>query len=143
MAYLTMPATRSAGRRLGLTIAGCATLAAAAAAQQPATTAPVVDVALSSFKFTPGTIQLDHGRAYVFHLTNQSGGAHDFTAQAFFDAATIAPADRARIDKGKVELGGGDDVDIHLIAPPAGRYKVHCTHFMHSMFGMTGEIVVN
>jgi hypothetical protein len=31
---------------------------------------------------------------------------------------------------------------IHLM-PAAGHYKLRCTHTMHAMFGMTGEIVVD
>jgi plastocyanin len=33
-------------------------------------------------------------------------------------------------------------VTIRLTAPAAGRYKVNCSHFMHSTFGMIGEIIV-
>jgi uncharacterized cupredoxin-like copper-binding protein len=105
--------------------------------------APVIEIALSNFRFTPETIRLEHGRAYVLHLVNESGGGHDFTARAFFDAATIAPNDRARLDDGSVELGGHEQARIRLTAPAAGVYKVHCAHFMHGLFGMKGEIVVS
>ena len=51
-------------------------------------------------------------------------------------------SDRAKMDKSGVDLEGGESVDIHLIAPPPGSYEMHCSHFMHSSFGMTGTIVV-
>jgi uncharacterized cupredoxin-like copper-binding protein len=99
-----------------------------------------VDIALSNFKFTPNTIALAHGQPYVLHLT--SSGGHSFAAKAFFAAATMTAAERAKVAGGKVELAGGESVDVHLIAPAAGTYKISCTHFLHSSFGMTGHFAV-
>ena len=33
-------------------------------------------------------------------------------------------------------------MDITLTPRAPGTYKVECTHFLHSLFGMTGTIVV-
>ena len=101
-----------------------------------------IDIQLSNFKFAPATIAMTHGQPYVLHLTNGSGGSHDFVAKGFFAAAQVAPGDRARIRGGSIELDGGESADIHLTAPAPGSYEVHCSHFMHSTFGMTGKIVV-
>lgn len=123
--------------------AALVTTSIAATAQAPAGAPQTIEIALSNFKFTPPTISLHHGQAYVLHIANRSGGGHDFVAKAFFAAADVAPADRRRITNGDVELGGGESADIHLVAPASGRYEVHCSHFMHSTFGMRGEIVVS
>ncbi|GLK45868.1 hypothetical protein GCM10017612_37880 [Novosphingobium resinovorum] len=104
--------------------------------------AETLDVQLSSFQFSPSTITLQHGQAYDLHFANVSSGGHDFTAKEFFAAAQIMDSDRARVSGGKVAVDAGHSVDVHLVAPMAGTYKVRCTHFMHSTFGMTGEIVV-
>jgi uncharacterized cupredoxin-like copper-binding protein len=125
-------------RRIRILLALGATVPAAPSLAQPA----AVDVELSNFKYSPETIRLQPGHDYVLHLVNRSGGGHDFSAKAFFAAARIAPEDRAKLSGGRVNLGGGEEVRIHLTAPAAGRYPVRCTHFMHSTFGMTGEIVV-
>lgn len=101
-----------------------------------------VAIELSNFKFTPPTITLEHGRPYVLHLSNKAKGGHNFVAREFFAAAEIAPADRGRLSKGGIELDGGDQADIHFVAPAPGRYDVRCTHFMHKAFGMKGEIIV-
>ena len=101
-----------------------------------------VAIELSSFKFTPSTITLEHGRPYVLHLSNKASGGHNFVAKSFFAAADVAPADRARLSKGGISLDGGDQADIHFVAPAPGRYEVRCTHFMHQTFGMKGEIIV-
>jgi uncharacterized cupredoxin-like copper-binding protein len=101
-----------------------------------------VEIDLSNFKFTPDAITLQHGQPYVLHLVNKAKGGHDFEAKAFFAAASVAPEDRAVIAKGKIAVGGGQAIDVHLTAPGAGTYAVRCTHFMHSTFGMTGKIVV-
>ena len=33
-------------------------------------------------------------------------------------------------------------MDITLTPRATGTYKIECTHFLHSLFGMTGTIVV-
>lgn len=112
-------------------------------AQALAQDAPATEtVELSSFEFAPSMVQLDHGRPYVLHLVNISDGGHNFVAKEFFAAARVDPADQGKIRNGRVEVGGGQQVDIRLTAPGPGRYKLHCSHFMHAPFGMTGQIVV-
>lgn len=101
-----------------------------------------VEIDLSSFKYEPATIALDHGFSYVMHFVNTSGKGHDFVAKSFFAAATVASEDRARTTDGGVELEGNQSVDIHLTAPQPGTYDVHCSHFMHSAFGMKATIIV-
>lgn len=120
-----------------------ALLSAPAAAQSPdwSHAAPVT-IALSSFKFTPDRIVLKHGEPYRLHFTNTSSGGHDFAAREFFAAATIAPDDRATLSGGKIELGEGESADVRLIPGKPGSYPVHCSHFLHSSFGMVGTIVV-
>lgn len=110
-------------------------------AAAPAPAVEQVDVALSNFKFTPSTIHLKHGQQYVLHLT--SSGGHSFQAKTFFAAATIAPADRATITNGRIELTSARGADIHLTAPARGIYPIRCTHTLHASFGMTGKIIVD
>ncbi len=119
-----------------------AALLAAPALAQPAP-AVRIDIALSSFKFAPEPIRLVHGRAYVLHFENRSGGGHDFTAKDFFVAATISPGDTAKVTEGEIALHGHESVDVRLIAPAAGTYSVKCGHFMHAMLGMKTQIVVS
>jgi uncharacterized cupredoxin-like copper-binding protein len=108
-------------------------------AQDPVET---VTVQLSNFDFTPDHIELQHGHRYVLHLVSIVGGGHDFTAPQFFAAANVAPADRAKIDHGRVAVHGRATVNVQLTAPAAGTYPLHCSHFGHAAFGMTGQIVV-
>ena len=104
-------------------------------------TAPTVTVTLSSFDYTPATIRLRAGEPVILRLVNTSGKGHDFSAPEFFAAAVVRPQDRALLAKGKIELGGHVAREVAL-RPAAGRYRLRCTHFMHSAFGMKGEIVV-
>jgi uncharacterized cupredoxin-like copper-binding protein len=104
--------------------------------------ARLLTIQLSSFKFEPSDIILEHGQPYMLHFVNRSSGGHDFAGKDFFAQARIKPEDAAKVSGGRVELGGGRSVDVHLIAPQPGSYTVRCTHFMHSVFGMTGRIVV-
>lgn len=116
-----------------------ALLAPSATAQAPT----VVNVQLSSFKFTPKTIILDRGKSYVLRLHNVSKDGHDFTAPSFFAAAKIAPADRQMVTEGEVEVHPGMTHAVRLTAPAVpGRYKVKCTHTFHKLLGMSGTIIV-
>lgn len=118
-------------------------LAAPALAQEPDwSTAPQVAVTLSSFDFDPSSIHLHAGQPVTLHLVNDSSGGHNFAAPEFFAAATIRTEDKGLIYKGAIDLTGHQTKDIHLV-PVAGHYKLRCTHAMHAMFGMTGEIVVD
>jgi uncharacterized cupredoxin-like copper-binding protein len=114
-----------------------------AAAQAPVGGPDRIEIDLSNFKFTPSSVTLHHGSAYVLHFANKAGGGHDFVAKAFFAAAAVAPADRGRVASGEIDLGGGEAADVRLVAPAPGRFEAHCSHFMHSTFGMRGEIIVN
>lgn len=125
-------------------------ITAAAAAAAPLFAAPgpdwdharQIDVELSNFDFTPKTLTLRHGQPYRLRLVNRGSGGHNFSAPAFFKAATIAPDDAAAVAKGAIELAKGESRDVRLI-PAAGRYKLKCAHFLHSGFGMKGEILVD
>jgi uncharacterized cupredoxin-like copper-binding protein len=101
-----------------------------------------VSIELSSFKFTPSTLELQSGRPYRLHLTNSSSGGHDFAAKEFFAASTISQEDQAKAKGGKLGLKSGESADIRLVPGTAGSYALRCTHFMHSTFGMTGTITV-
>lgn len=100
-----------------------------------------VEVVLTSFSFTPKTLRLRAGVPVRLTIRDEKGG-HNFAAPAFFAKAKIAPEDAAKIRRGKIELEGGDAVTIRLV-PAAGSYKLTCTHFLHTSFGMKGSIVVD
>ena len=101
-----------------------------------------ITIELSSFKFTPASEALQRGTVYRLHLVNTSSGGHDFVAREFFAGSMIAPEDRAKITNGGVDVEGGGSVDVRLIPNRAGSFKAHCSHFLHSSFGMTGTITV-
>jgi uncharacterized cupredoxin-like copper-binding protein len=117
---------------------------AAAAAQAPAwSDEQTISVQLSNFKFSPSEITLQAGKPYRLHLENAASHAHDFSSADFFGAVDIRPADQAKVKEGRIEVGGGQSVDVELVPKVRGEYRLRCTHFMHSSFGMTGSIVVN
>jgi plastocyanin len=110
------------------------------AAVAPAATQPAVQVIdVQSFSFAPKPIHLAAGKRVTLSFVNHSGGGHDFTAPEFFAYSTIS-AGAAPL--GKVALPGHAVRTITLI-PRAGTYKAHCSHFLHSSFGMTDVIVVD
>ena len=108
----------------------------------PAQAPSVVEVRLSNFNFTPRTIVFDHGRPYVMRLVNEASGGHNFAARAFFEAASVAPRERGWVQEGEIEVPARQIREIRLTAPPPGKYKLKCTHTLHSTFGMKGTIVV-
>jgi plastocyanin len=119
------------------------TIPGAPASAQDWSTAQSVRMELSSFKFTPADLRLKRGAPYNIHFFNSASGGHDFVAKEFFDEATIAPEDKSKLRNGGIDLEGGESVDIKLIANRPGVYKSRCTHFMHSMMGMTGTVTVD
>lgn len=114
--------------------------AASTAPAQPA--GQEIEVHMSSYKFEPSTIHMRRNAPYVLVLRNTSHGGHSFEAREFF-AATEAAADRGSFEGGKIEVPGGEEVRVAVTPTRAGTYPFHCTHPLHSAFGMTGSIVVD
>jgi plastocyanin len=104
--------------------------------------APVVEVRLSSYHFTPNVVRLEAGRPYALKLVNAASVGHTFTAPDFFAAAQVAPGAAPLVEKGQIELPRGGTVVIRLV-PTAGEYKVVCTELGHALLGMTGRVVVS
>jgi uncharacterized cupredoxin-like copper-binding protein len=102
----------------------------------------LIEVHLSNFRFTPRTLVFDHGRPYTLRIVNRAGGGHDFTAPEFFARSNIAAGSRGLVEGGEVEVPPGQVREIRLVAPPAGPYKLKCSHTFHKFFGMSGTIIV-
>ena len=100
-----------------------------------------VEVILADFSFAPETIRLNAGHKVTLHLENRGSGGHNFAAPQFFAAAVVDPVSKTHVRKGKVEVKKGEAIDI-ILTPVAGDYRLKCTHFLHSGFGMKGKIVV-
>jgi uncharacterized cupredoxin-like copper-binding protein len=129
---------------LPVVVAGCATAPAAPPAQPSVATgesAGIFTVVLTDFAFTPDHIALRAGVPARLRLVNNSKGGHDFSAPAFFAASSIAPGTTAPKD-GAIEVGSHQTVEIAVTPRTPGTYPVECTHFLHSLFGMTTTIAV-
>ncbi len=107
-------------------------------AQTPART----EIVLADFSFTPAALHLKAGQAVTLHFVNRGSGGHNFDAPDFFAAARIDPASAGAVKNGKVELKKGLSADVTLV-PAKGSYHVHCSHLMHTGFGMKGDITVD
>lgn len=102
-----------------------------------------VEIGLSNYAFAPQELHLQHGVPYVLHFANTASKGHDFSAPSFFATATIAAGDQSHVVKGAVDLEENQAADVKLIPNTPGTYAVTCTHFMHTMLGMTGKVVVD
>jgi uncharacterized cupredoxin-like copper-binding protein len=107
-----------------------------------AQTAAPISITLTDYAFTPDTLDLKAGVTYQMHFVNSGTKDHNFDAPEFFAAAKIAPEDEAKVEKGLVALDGGQSVDITVTPDKPGTFPVECTHFMHKMMGMHGNITV-
>ena len=116
-------------------VALAAFVAGPATAQRPDTQG----INVYSFGYTPKLIHLAAGRPVTLTFTNTSGSGHDFTAKEFFASSQVTAG---AAPKGEIELKPHETKSITLV-PRAGSYQVHCSHFMHTTFGMTGTIAVN
>lgn len=99
------------------------------------------EVVLADFNFSPQSVRLPANQKITLHIANRGSGGHNFAAPEFFAKAQLEPASAALVRKGKLEVKKGQSVDL-VLTPAAGRYKLKCSHFLHSGFGMKGEIVV-
>lgn len=128
------------------TLGAVAFLGTAHAADAPAGTdwskAQEITVAMSDFSFAPANLQLHANQPYRLHLTNSSGHGHNFDAPVLFASAVIAPDDQSKVIDGSIEVAGGQSVNVKFVPNAAGTYKFHCSHFLHSSFGMHGEALV-
>ena len=113
---------------------------AQSAARPPDTTA-IASIVLENFAFRPSHIHLRAGVPVRLVLTNQSSGAHDFSAPEFFATASFVQPSAAP-PEGRIEVKGQRIVQITLVPRVAGSYRLSCTHFLHSLFGMHGTIDV-
>jgi plastocyanin len=109
--------------------------------QEPAAAPVVIPIRLSNFAFTPDHLRLRVGVPVRLQLVNESSGGHSFVAPAFFAASAFAPGS-APPPGGKLEVAGRTTVELTLIPRTPGSFAVECTHFLHTLFGMKGTIVV-
>jgi len=100
-----------------------------------------ITVHLSNFSFVPDRLRLRAGVPVRLHIVNDSSLGHNFSAPALFLLASLFP-DGAPPASGKVEVGPNQSEDLFLVPSAPGTYKFECTHFLHSLFNMTGSIVV-
>jgi plastocyanin len=103
--------------------------------------APILTVRMSNFAFDPDHLRLKAGIPVRLRLTNESSGGHDFSAPEFFAASGFPPGSSAPPD-GAVAVGSRQTVEIVIVPHTPGAYRVECTHFLHSLFGMHGTVEV-
>ncbi len=108
-----------------------------------ASDATVVTIELTNFSFAPANLSLVHGQNYRLRLVNRASGGHNFKAPGFFAASTIAPESASRIASGGVEVHGHETIELDVTPLRPGHYDLKCTHFLHGVMGMKGEITVS
>jgi uncharacterized cupredoxin-like copper-binding protein len=118
--------------------AGGAVAAANWASAQP------IDVVMTEFAFAPAHIRLRAGQPYRLHLENHGSGGHSISAPKFFASATWRDEATAAVAAGSdaIEVAPGAARDLYLTPRQTGTFPFECSHFLHSTFGMVGDIVV-
>lgn len=132
-----MAVPRSSGLLFGVLLLGVSVSAVNAAPAQ------TIQIEMSNYKFTPNMLQLHANTPYQLRLTNTAHGDHDFNAPQLFAASTIAAGDQSKVVDGEIDVEAGQTVEVNFTPTQTGTYKFHCTHFLHSAFGMHGEAVVD
>ena len=98
-------------------------------------------VKLTDFAFSPAYLRFQVGRPVHLVVVNEGSGEHDFSAPEFFSAVKYGPGSSAPAD-GRIEIGKNETKELELLPVAAGSYKLKCTHFLHTVFGMHGVIEV-
>ncbi|HEY4042757.1 MAG TPA: cupredoxin domain-containing protein [Rhodopila sp.] len=113
------------------------------AQQTPAPHSPTdtITVRLSNFAFAPDHLRLKAGVPLRLRLENASNGGHDFSAPAFFAASLLPPGSPA-LSGGAVAVSAHQTLELDVMPRTPGTYRLECTHFLHSLFGMHGTIEV-
>jgi uncharacterized cupredoxin-like copper-binding protein len=130
-----------------LTLGACASRPAAPDHMQVApasidwSAARTVTVRLTDFDFVPSDLTFGSAQPVKLMLVNDGSGVHDFSAPAFFAAASLRQGSAAPAG-GKVSVSKGQSAEIDLVPGAAGKYPLTCTEFLHEMLGMTGTIAV-
>jgi uncharacterized cupredoxin-like copper-binding protein len=128
--------------KIGSNLVAAAILLFAVNGHASAQTVTPINISLTNYAFTPNAINLKAGTTYRMHFTNDGSKGHNFNAPEFFAGSQVAQVDESKIDEGSVELDSGQAIDITVTPSRAGTYSFDCTHFMHSMLGMHGKIIV-
>ncbi|HET6307582.1 MAG TPA: cupredoxin domain-containing protein [Rhodopila sp.] len=108
---------------------------------EPARATETITVHLSNFAFDPAQLRLKVGVPVRLRLVNESGGGHDFSSPSFFSANTVLPGGSAP-EHGEIAVASHQTVEMTLLPRTPGTYRLECTHFLHSFFGMHGTIEV-
>jgi plastocyanin len=130
----------------GALVTGLATLSTPPIARGQQTTAlagvtETITVRLSNFAFDPDHLRLKAGAPIRLHLVNESSGGHDFSAPAFFASSSILAGSPVP-SNGELAVGSHQTVEIAVVPHTPGTYRLECTHFLHSLFGMHGTVEV-
>ena len=90
--------------------------------------AAAVDVSLTEFAITPGTLAAAPGAPQAFALTNDGQAEHNFTIDAGPQSETLAPGDATTLESEGLE---------------AGTYRVFCSLPGHADAGMEATLEVS
>ena len=96
-----------------------------------------ITIAMTDDGFVPRRFVVRGGAPYVLRIVNRSGKGHNFTQNAFFANADVAPEDRRAANGGQISLHPGESATIHLLAPdtrPGGTYE-----FVSTVLGDAGK----
>jgi plastocyanin len=113
----------------------------ALAAAGPDAAPETITIRLSSFKYKPDHLQLRAGVPVRLRFVNDSDGGHDFSAPDLFSTSAYGPGSSPP-ERGRVDVPGHGTAEISIVPRRPGTYDFHCTHFLHSLFGMTGTVVI-
>lgn len=122
----------------GLVFAG---LAGPAAADENWGSAKTVEVQLVNYAFAPSTIRLHASEPVRIKIVNRSRTAHAFHSPSFFGAGLVREEDRQLVRGGRVFVPAGESRQVTVL-PAAGRFVLRCSHQVHKMVGMRGQIIV-
>jgi uncharacterized cupredoxin-like copper-binding protein len=128
-------------RTIVLPLLASLALALPARAANPWANAQVMTVGLLDNRFEPNHLVFQSGKPYELRLENHGKDLHEFTAPAFFRAATVRDKQKLANAGTDVVVQSGKSVTIVLIAPPKGQYDLTCAD--HDWDGMTGHITVD
>ena len=123
-------------------LCGFAVLAAAAAraAEVDWAKAELVTVVMTEYEFKPSALTFRHGVPYRLQLVNQGKELHEFTAPAFFKAATVKTPEVLANGGREVVVRPHETKDVYFVVDRPDFFPLTCAD--HDWQGMVGDITV-
>lgn len=110
--------------------------------------AQTVEIKLDEFAFDPETLRLKADQPVKLIIRNQGRARHSFAAPDLIKASAVrsvvpAPGETLpTVSYNEINVSPGSFKELQILPIEKGSYDLKCGIIGHSLFGMTGRVIV-